>query len=174
MSLWSSECKPAWIVPIVPSGRELQASAWLARNGINAWYPTDTIYVRDPRRPDKRIPKIKAAVGGYLFVHTNRIPVRDFWVRRSLGKITDIFHWGDKLVMMGDGAFGEMRQMPDRLEAMRQAAIEAATIRVGDTATITGGNMNGWTITVDSISGGVAFFDAPIGKGKVELERLVK
>lgn len=174
MSLWSSECRPAWIVPIVPSGRELQASAWLARNGIESWYPTDTVYVRDPRNPNKRIPKIKAAVGGYLFVYTNRIPVMDFWVRRSLGKITDIFHWGDKIVMMGDSAFEDAKQVPERLASMRQAAIDAATIRPGDTATITGGHMDGWTITVNSVRGGVAYFEAPIGKGSVQVERLVK
>ena len=166
---------PAWFVLIVPPQSELVATAWLARQGIaEAWHPTEMIYVRNRFKPGKRIPKLKPIATGYLFTRLDRRPIWDFLFAQSNGKISDVMRVGENPIALRDADLMAMKQMPERLRALRQAAIDAATIRPGDMATITGGHMDGWTIRVDSIKGGMAFFEAPIGAGRIEVERLSK
>ena len=167
--------KPLWFVLIVPPQGELTATAWLARQGIaEAWHPTEMIYVRSRFKPGKRIPKIKPIATGYLFTRLHHRPIWPWLFEQSRGKVTDVMRVGENPVALRDDDLMRMKELPERLAEMRQAAIDAATIRPGDTATITGGHMDGWTITVDSVSGGVAYFEAPIGKGSVQVERLQK
>lgn len=166
---------PAWFVLIVPPQSELVATAWLARQGImEAWHPTETIFVRNRYKPGKRIPKLKPIVTGYLFTRLDRRPIWDFLFAQSNGKISDVMRVGECPIALRDADLMAMKQMPERLRALRQAAIDAATIRPGDMATITGGHMDGWTIRVDDVKGGMAFFEAPIGAGRIEVGRLVK
>ncbi len=166
---------PAWFVLIVPPQSELVATAWLARQGVHeAWHPTEMIYVRNRFKPGKRIPKIKPIVTGLLFACLERRPIWPWLFEQSQGKISDVLRVGESPVALREADLMAMQQMPERLRALRQAAIDAATIRPGDMATITGGHMDGWTIRVDSIKGGIAFFEAPIGAGRIEVERLQK
>jgi hypothetical protein len=166
---------PLWFVLIVPPQGELTATAWLARQGIaEAWHPTEMVYIRQHHRPNKRIPRIKPIATGYLFTRLDRRPIWDFLFAQSNGKVADVMRIGECPVALRDADLMAMKQMPERLQAMRQAAIDAATIRPGDMATINGGLMDGWTITVDSVKGGVAHFSAPTGRATVALERLSK
>ena len=175
LPIFAETWTPLWFVLIVPPQGELTATAWLARNGVaEAWHPTEMVYVRQHHRPNKRIPRIKPIATGYLFTKLDRRPVWDFLFAQSNGKISDVMRIGECPVALRDNDLMAMKQMPERLRSMRQAAIDAATIRPGDMATITGGHMDGWTIRVDSVKGGVAFFEAPIGQGRVDVERLVK
>jgi hypothetical protein len=166
--------RPAWFVLIVPPQSELVATAWLARHGVEAWHPRETVYVHARFKPHKLIPKIKPICTGYLFARFTRRPVWDFLFAQSHGKIRDVMRIGERPVAIGEAELMVMQEVPERLRALRQAAIDAATIRPGDMATITGGHMDGWTIRVDSIKGGMAYFEAPIGKGSVVVERLQK
>lgn len=173
--IFAETWNPAWFVLIVPPQGELTATAWLARQGIaEAWHPTEMIYVRNRYKPGKRIPKIKPIATGYLFTRLDRRPIWPWLFEQSRGKVMDVMRIGECPVALRDDDLMRMKELPERLKALRQAAIDAATIHPGDTATITGGHMDGWTIRVDSIKGGVAFFEAPIGKGSVTVERLVK
>lgn len=175
LPIFAETWTPLWFVLIVPPQGELTATSWLARNGVaEAWHPTEMVYVRQHHRPNKRIPRIKPIATGYLFTKLDRRPVWDFLFAQSNGKISDVMRIGECPVALRDNDLMAMKQMPERLRSMRQAAIDAATIRPGDMATITGGHMDGWTIRVDSVKGGVAFFEAPIGQGRVDVERLVK
>jgi hypothetical protein len=174
-TLFAETWAPLWFVLIVPPQGELTATAWLARNGVTeAWHPTEMIYVRNRFKPGKRIPKIKPIATGYLFTRLHRRPVWPWLFEQSRGKITDVMRIGECPVALRDDDLMRMEELPERLQAMRQAAIEAATIRPGDVATITGGLMDGWTITVDAIKGGVAYFSAPTGRATVALDRLAK
>jgi hypothetical protein len=174
-TIWGADCEPSWIIAFVPSVKLLQATAWLARHGVESWFPTETVYVHDRRPPHKLVPKIKALIPGYMFAKVTRLPIRDFWISQSSGKISDIFHCGERLVVMRDEDLMQMRQVPDRLRDMREAAREAARIRPGDKVTITTGRMEGWEITVDSVADGVIRFTAPGGfPVKVAEERVTK
>lgn len=173
--IFAETWNPAWFVLIVPPQSELVATAWLARQGIaDAWHPTETIFVRNRYKPGKRIPKLKPIATGYLFTRLDRRPIWDFLFAQSNGKISDVMRVGECPIALRDADLMAMKQMPERLRALRQAAIDAATIRPGDMATITGGHMDGWTIRVDDVKGGMAFFEAPIGAGRIEVGRLVK
>jgi hypothetical protein len=164
-----------WVVLITPPQGELAATAWLARQGVTeAWHPTETIYIRNRFAKDKRIPRIKPIATGYLFARFARRPIWDFLFAQSNRKIADVMHIGENPVALADADLMQMKQMPDRITALRQAAIDAATIREGDMATITGGPMDGWTVTVDRIGGGMAFFEAPIGRTAVAVDLLQK
>jgi len=166
---------PAWFVLLVPPQGELAATAWLSRQGIaEAWHPTEMIYVRNRFKPGKRIPRIKPIATGYLFTRLDRRPIWPWMFDQSRGKISDVMRVGESPIALRDADLMRMKELPERLRALRQAAIDASTIRPGDMATITGGHMDGWTIRVDSVKGGVAFFEATIGQGKVDVERLVK
>ena len=174
-NIFAESWTPAWFVLIVPPQGELTATAWLARQGITeAWHPTEMIYVRSRFKPGKRIPRIKPIATGYLFTRLDRRPIWPWLFEQSRGKVMDVMRIGECPIALRDADLMRMKELPERLAEMRQAAIDAATIRPGDTATITGGHMDGWTISVDSVSGGVAYFEAPIGKGSVQVERLVK
>jgi hypothetical protein len=173
--LFAEAWTPLWFVMLVPPQGELSATAWLARQGVTeAWHPTEMTYVRSRFKPGKRIPKLKPIATGYLFTRLDRRPIWPWLFEQSRGKVMDVMRIGESPVALRDSDLMAMQQMPERLQALRQAAIDAATIRPGDTATICGGNMDGWSITVDSINGGVAYFEAPIGKGSVAVERLQK
>lgn len=172
--IFAETWNPLWFVLIVPPQGELTATSWLSRHGVESWHPTEMVYVRQHHRPNKRIPRIKPIVTGYLFTRLDRRPIWDFLFAQSNGKIGDVMRIGECPVALRDDDLMAMKQMPERLRALRQAAIDAATIYPGDTAVISGGNMDGWTIHVDSIKGGMAFFEAPIGRGMVEVERLAK
>jgi hypothetical protein len=164
-----------WVVLITPPQGELVATAWLARQGITeAWHPTETVYIRSRFAKDKRIPRIKPIATGYLFARLDRRPIWDFLFAQSNRKILDVMRIGENPVAMADADLMQMKQMPERINAMRQAAIDAATIREGDRATIAGGPMDGWSITVDRIGGGMAFFEAPIGRSAVSVDMLQK
>jgi hypothetical protein len=167
--------QPLWFVLIVPPQGELTATAWLAREGITeAWHPTEMVYVRSRFKPGKRIPKIKPLATGYLFAKLDRRPIWPFLFDQSRGKVQDVLRIGDRPVALADADLMAMKELPERLRAMRQAAIDAKTIRPGDTATISGGLMEGWTITVEAVANGLAYFTAPTGRASVAVERLQK
>lgn len=173
-SIWSGPCTPTWIVAFVPPQGELTATAWLSRHGAEAWYPTEVIYVHAARPPHKLVPRIKPIAAGYLFVQINRLPIRDFWIAQSNGKIRDLMHFGERLVTIDDDAMMQMRQVPERLRDMRHAAEEAKRIKPGDTVTILSGGMAGWSLTVDAVDGGIVKLAGPVGVIEVEADRLAK
>jgi transcription antitermination factor NusG len=173
-SIWSSTCSPTWVVAFVPPQGELTATAWLARQCVEAWHPVEVVYVHAPRPPHKMVPRIKPIAAGYLFVKIDRLPIRDFWIAQSNGKIRDILHFGERLVMIGDDAMLQMRQVPERLRDMRAAAEEAKRIKPGDTVTILAGSMAGWQMTVEASDNGVVRLASPVGVIEVEREKVAK
>ena len=166
-----------WFVLIVPPQGELAATAWLAREGVaEAWGPTEIVHVRQPRPPHKWIPRVKPIATGYLFARLPRRPIWPFLFDQSRGKITDVLRIGEMPVALADADLLQMREVPERLRHMREAAKEAATVRPGDTVTVTAGTLAGWQVTVDSVHGNVARISAPL-LGKlpvVEVSKLAK
>lgn len=166
-----------WFVLITPPQGELRASAWLARFGVEeSWHPTEIVYVHDRKPPHKLIPKIKPICTGYLFSRFDHRPIWPFLFDQSRGKIQDVLRIGDRPVALDDRDLMAMQQMPARLQSMRDAAKEAATIRAGDTVTVTSGAMAGWTVTVQETHGGIARISLPLLGKDVELpiDRLTK
>ncbi len=165
----------AWFVLIIPPQGESAALRWLTRQGIaEAWYPSETIFARNRYKPEKRIPRVIPLATGYMFARLHNRPIWDFLFSQSNGKIIDVMRVGERPVALRDADLMAMRQVPERLQALQQAAIEAATIKPGDMATITGGLMDGWRISVDSIKGGLAYFTTPVGTANVTVDRLCK
>ena len=167
---------PLWFVLIVPPQGELAATAWLAREGVTeAWHPTETVYVRHHFHRNKRIPRIKPIATGYLFARMPQRPIWDFLFDQSRGKISDVMRIGERPVALADADLMQMREVPERLRGIREAAQEAAKIRPGDTVTILEGGMAGWQVTVEGVSDGLVRFTAPGGwPVKVEMERVGK
>jgi transcription antitermination factor NusG len=173
--IFAEPWQPLWFVLIVPPQGELTATAWLARYGVEAWYPTTTVHARQPRPPHKWLPRIRPVCTGYLFANMTRRPIWDYLFAQSHGKIRDVMRIGERPVAIGETELMAMQEVPERLRQMREAVQEAARIRPGDHVTITQGGMAGWHITVDSVDGGVVRFTAPGGfPGQVEMERVAK
>ena len=175
VSLWAEEWTPAWFALIVPYHWENTAAQWLADNGApESWYPSETIYIRNIYRPNRRTPQIKPIVPGLLFASFARRPIWDFLFARSGKRITNVIRIGDRPAALRDADMMQMKQVPERLAGMRSAAIEAATIRPGDTVTITEGQMAGWSVTIDAVDSGLARFTTPLGPASVNVERVAK
>jgi transcription antitermination factor NusG len=168
--------QPLWVVLIVPPQGERRAIAWLDEKGVTeAWYPTETVYVHARVPPYKRIPRIKPIATGYLFAKLDRRPIWDFLFSQSRGKISDVMRIGERPVALADSDLMQMREVPERLRALRDAMTEAKRIRPGDTVTITEGTLAGWVVRVDSLTGGTIRFTAPGGfPGFIEERRVAK
>jgi transcription antitermination factor NusG len=166
----------SWFVLIVPPQGELTATSWLAREGVTeAWHPVETIYVHMARHPHKLVPRVKPVATGYLFVKLDRRPIWPFMFERSRGKIQDVMRIGERPVALSDADLMQMRQVPERLRDMRQAAEDAKRIKPGDMVTILTGGFAGWQVIADDVQGGVVRFTAPGGlPGKVDVDRVAK
>jgi transcription antitermination factor NusG len=167
---------PLWFVLIVPPQGELSATAWLSRQGVTeVWHPTEIVYVHMARHPHKRIPRIKPIATGYLFAKLDRRPIWPFLFDQSRGKVLDVMRIGERPAALNDADLMQMRQVPERLRDMRQAAEDAKRIKPGDMVTILTGGFAGWQVIADDVTGGVVRFTAPGGfPGKVEAVRVAK
>jgi transcription antitermination factor NusG len=153
-----------WFVLIVPPQGERRAIAWLDEKGVTeAWYPTETVYVHARVPPYKRIPRIKPIASGYLFVRLHRRPIWDFLFSQSRGKISDVMRIGERPVALADSDLMQMREVPERLQSMREAIEDAKRVRPGDTVRIISGGLNDWLWEVDDVTGGVVRFTAQSG-----------
>jgi transcription antitermination factor NusG len=113
--------------------------------------------------PYKRIPRIKAVASGYLFVRLHRRPIWDFLFSQSRGKISDVMRIGERPVALADSDLMQMREVPKRLQSMREAIEDAKRVKPGDTVTIMAGGFTGWQVKVDDVTAGVIRFTAPGG-----------
>lgn len=165
-----------WFVLIVPPQGELTATAWLSRQGVTeAWHPTETVYVHQPRHPHKLVPRVKPIATGYLFAKLERRPIWPFLFEQSRGKITDVMRIGEIPAALNDADLMQMRQVPDRLRDLREAAAEAKRIKPGDTVTILAGGFAGWQVIAENVSNGIVRFTAPGGlPGKVDERKVAK
>lgn len=155
---------PLWFVMLVPPQGELAATDWLRAQGIaEAWHPTETVYIRHHFHRNKRIPRQKPIATGYLFVRLPRRPIWPFLFEQSRGRISDVMRIGERPVALADSDLMQMREVPERLRGIREAAAEAARIRPGDTVTILEGGMAGWQVTVEAVTDGLVRFTAPGG-----------
>jgi hypothetical protein len=153
-----------WFVLIVPPQGERRAIAWLADQGVTeAWYPTETVYVHARVPPYKRVPRIKPIATGYLFAKLDRRPIWDFLFSQSRGKISDVMRIGERPVALADSDLMQMREVPERLQSMREAIEDAKRVKPGDTVTIMAGGFTGWQVKVDDVIAGVIRFTAPGG-----------
>lgn len=174
-TIWAEQWPDLWFVLLVPPQGELAATAWLSRQGVTeAWHPTETVYVHAPRPPHKLIPKIKPVATGYLFTRLSRRPIWPWLFDQSRGKIMDVMRIGECPVALSDADLMQMRQIPDRLRDMRQAADEAKRIRPGDKVTILQGGMTGWSLTVEATNGGIVRLSGPMGVIEVEDSKVEK
>ena len=177
MTPFAEPAPPMWFTLITPPQHELLATKRLAEWDMNeAWHPTEMVYIRNRFKPGKRIPRIKPVATGYLLARFDRRAIWPWLFEQSRGAIIDVLRIGERPVAMADVDLMGMKQMPERLRDMREAAKEAATVRPGDTVTIIAGTLAGWTVTVDSVHGGIAKISAPLlGRmPEIEVDKLQK
>lgn len=164
--IWGAECEPAWFIFTVPPRGELPASAWLTRNGVSeCWHPTEAAFKRDRFKPGKRIPYQRPVAPGYLFAVLSSRPNWDVLFARSRGKLLKVVSHNGQPVPIPEDVIADMAQVPQRLEAIREAERERRMIRPGDKAKIKLGETE-WTVTVDAIHEGIASFILPLLGGR--------
>lgn len=160
--IWACEWEPAWFIFTVPPRGELPASAWLSRNGVSeCWYPSETAFKRDRFKPNARIPYQRPVAPGYLFVVLPMLPHWDVLFARSRGKLTKVVSQGADPIAIPESVIADMEQVPQRLDAIREAEREKRMIRQGDKARLNIGGTE-WTVQIDAIHEGIASFVLPL------------
>ena len=171
--IWAEDWEPSWhIFAKLPPRGELQASAWLARNGApDAWYPSETAYKRNRFKPNQRIAYQTPVVPGYLFVILPMRPHWDVLMDRARGKLGKVVSDNGNPIAIPESVILDMAQVPERLATIREAERTRNTIHAGDKAVVSIAGTD-WTVEVTSIDRGVASFVLPLLGGR-EVKRAV-
>jgi transcription antitermination factor NusG len=151
---------------------EGNAVAWLAANGVEAWYPTE---LRWKARAGRRVQYRRRIAPGYLFAlfaGAPRWPVLfgedpgARWLRGVVGA-------GGRPLPISAEAMAEVEGLPQRLLAsraeMRARAAEAARVRAGDRVRVADGPLRDWVVEVAAVHAGVARLVVPLLGGDREV-----
>lgn len=164
--IWAREWEPAWFIFTVPPRGELPASAWLSRNGVaECWHPTEQAFKRNRFKPGQRIPYQRPVAPGYLFAVLPSCPHWDVLFARSRGKLLKVVSHNGEPVPISEDELAKMRQVPQRLAAIREAEMQKRIIRPRDRVAVTVGGVE-WTVEVDRIDAGIASFVLPLLGGR--------
>lgn len=149
--------EPAWYVMQCDRtrGGMIAAREWLVKMGADdAWFPEE-----QARRQIKRAGKLfremyqRPVVPGIVFVLTALQPQWDVIAERR--RIKPLMIAGTP-VAVTPNVLACMAQVPQRIDAMRKAEIEAKMLRVGDSAKFTAGVFEGRIVQVETIRGNEA------------------
>lgn len=175
--LWR-DAAPQWYPLTTAPQAELAASAWLLRNGIeDAWYPTREHRTHLKRGRGKVVVRRLPEWPRYLFALMPPPVSWDGLFERSQKKITGVITVNGEAATIPERAMLDMKDVPNCLQAVRQAQLEAQRINPGDRAVILGGEMGDWTVTIDDVDAGFAWFMIPLLGGvrmEIEIGRLRK
>jgi transcription antitermination factor NusG len=183
--------EPKWFIFRTAPQAELASIVWLERNGVDhAWCPTTVVWQRLPGHARRKVRRERVIAPGYVFARFRRRPIWHVLRERSKRKLVGVV---SKSVIVSDGRSVEvpvavdhkdimrMKHVPERIARIRAREIEkartAAVIRPGDSVDVLDGALEGWTLPVDRIDAGIAYFIVPLFGGReigVEVGRVKK
>ena len=152
--------EPVWFGFQTPPLAELRAQAWLARRGVEAWFPTETAWRRLARGPRRKVSYERPVVPRYVFARFTGAP--QWPALRECRWLTRVIGTGGLPMPMSDAVMARMAEVPGRLRALRRKAEEARTVRPGDRVRIRDGAMAGWVVEVTDVHRGLARFVVPL------------
>jgi len=170
---------PRWYPLTIASRSERTASGWLVRHGVaEAWYPTRERRVTIKRGHCRVVTRVSPEWPGYVFaLCPGSVVSWSALIDRSMRTITGVVTVDGEPAVIAEEKLLGMKDIPDCLRAVRQARIEAQRIRPGDKVQIIDGEMRGWQVTINDVSGGFALFLIPLLGGsmaQIEIGRLRK
>lgn len=170
---------PRWFALVTRPQMEPSAKAWLERQGVTAWYPSETAYRRGPRARTKRQPYERRVAPGYVFARFTGWPQWDrlFYTPPSSHYVRGAVGVEGRPLAITDEVLSQMAMIPDELARLRRQQQEARRIKPGDRVEVIDGPMQGWVVEVASLKGGMAMLMLPLlGKdaSAIEVSRLRK
>lgn len=154
------DVEPQWFIFQTPPRKEISATAWLARRGVEAWHPTVTKIRRIPRSKIKSKAYEAPCAPRYLFA---RFTGRPQWhILKTCRWITRVVGVEDRPMPVSDEIMSRMAQVPQQLEILKQREIERRTIHPGDKVRIGSGPLEGWIVDVSEVHAGIARFVLPL------------
>ena len=163
---------PVWFAFTTPPQQESPAQAWLTKQGVEAWFPTETAWRIMARGKKRKVEYQRRVAPGYIFARFTGWPQWD--VLKASRHISGVIGHGDRPVVIPEAAIAAMAQVPSRIADRRAAAFLAAQINPGDRAEITSGAMVDWIVNVVEVNNGVARFMLGGMAIDVDMARLVK
>lgn len=161
--IWRSERRPGWFIFTTPPQAEARAAAWLREVGADeCWFPVEERWRTEARGKTRRVSYLAPVAPRYLFAVLSFDPHWDVLFDRAKGKISKVIARDGVPLEIPEQAMLEMRQVPRRIEAMREEIRRASEIRPGDRAEIVAGPLAGWTVDVTRIHAGIAHFIVPL------------
>jgi len=161
--IWIKDADPQWYIFVTAPQRELQAEAWLRRNGVHeCWFPTEPRWRRIPRGMVRKVRYMAPIVPRYLFVMIDKEPNWDVLFDRARGKLTGVVSRDGVPMPICEADMLKMRHVPVTLEAIREKRRLASMIREGDRVEVMSGPLEGWMVDVSRIHAGMARIIIPM------------
>lgn len=171
--------EPRWFIFRTAPMAELASIVWLERNGVDhAFCPTEVSWQHRPGRA-RKVKYERAIVPGYVFARFLHRPIWHVLRARSKRKLAGVV---SERVVFQDGRLIEvpyavkhkdilrMKHVPRHIRDLRakevQKARAAARVQPGDTVDVIDGALEGWTLPVDRIDAGIAYFVVPLFGGR--------
>lgn len=143
-----------WMIFRVPSGGEVTFRAWLSDSHpgqvSEIWWPVQRDWIKG--RDGRKVPKVRAAIPGYVFVKLLFEPVMHVLFERLGPKCLGVVMRGDRYLTFGEDTLLEMQDFGDRAqEAVNEAArteAERYPPKVGSKGRVLAGPLKGLELVV--------------------------
>lgn len=165
--------RKSWYVLQTRPAKEMRAKAFFLSHDIEAWFPTDDVWVVNTRGKRRKRLVQKIVMPGYVFAE---IPGEPIWDRLLAGNDTTplfrgVVSIGGRPAAIGRATMLKMAKLPELLAAERRAIDEATKIKPGDTVHIHQGPLTGLNVTVIAADPKFVRFIAPfLGGAETRIE----
>lgn len=158
-------CDPAWFIMLSSPGSEKKLAEKLRRQGaLDVWRPVDQKW-RVAKGSRDKVPYEVSVAPGYVFMLVDKHPQWHVIRQKCQGLARGVVVRDGQPHRVSSQDLAEMAQCPDRIEDMRQAAEAqraaeraAKAPRQGDTAKIMEGPLAGFSVPIETINAGIAYF----------------
>ncbi len=154
-----------WFALCTRSQREKAAKAWLARHGVEAWYPVRYRYTKHGPRRQRREWRIAP---GYVFARFHGQPEWSTLFAHEPGArwFRGVVGVGARPIAIRPDQMAAVAGMPQRLldeeRVMREEAARLARVDVGTSVRIMDGAFEGFVVDVREVTGSMARLLLPL------------
>ena len=162
---------PTWHALVVPPQKERATREYFRAQTMFAFYPSqaETRTIRG-----RRVEKERPIITQHVYVQFRQAPQWDV-MKENRRLITGVYSIGADPVVIPSDIIRHLQGLTVEAERLKQARAELLRVRAGDRAKIKEGPLSGFTVDVERVSNGMAWFDFITGgKGRAMVSDLVR